>query len=147
MASNTFSLREELLVDRQLKFCYDFCIILQSWVANDETGWLFYRLSKTKSKGYSWQRKIKQKINLKQSSIYDELYDLNDCLIECNKSIPYNLDECYEKFMIFYISFSVSSHPYLLFSNKRDIRIYEVQDKPSSDLRRSKPRTTPAVKV
>ena len=49
--------------------------------------------------------------------------------------------------MIYYISFSVSSHPYLLFSNKRDIRIYEVQDKPSSDLRRSKPRTTPAVKV
>ena len=48
-------------------------------------------------------------------------------------------------FDFLYFFFSVYSHPYLIFSNKRDIRLYEVQDDSSS--KRSRPKTTPAVKV
>ena len=45
------------------------------------------------------------------------------------------------------IYFSALAHPYLIFSNKQDIRIYEVPNDTDYDLSSAKPRTTIAVKV
>ena len=43
--------------------------------------------------------------------------------------------------------FAVFAEPYLIFSNKHDIRVYEVPSDPEYDLRRTKPRTTIVIKV
>ena len=43
--------------------------------------------------------------------------------------------------------FVVFAEPYLIFSNKHDIRVYEVPSDPEYDLRRTKPRTTIVIKV